>query len=578
MNYRLSLPKWHAALLVSSAILLTACNDSNNSSAVTPTASTPTPAQLREACPDLSGTQIAASDIGLESGEATITESSLVAAVDGPPALPEYCKVLGSIAPIDQAAPPITFQLNLPLDWNGKSVQYGGGGFNGSLVTGLGQLRNTPEGTPLPITRGYVTFGTDSGHRTADASAPTEVAEFALNDEAFENFAFASYKKVKDVAYEVVNQFYESAPSYSYYYGGSEGGREGLAMAQRFPADYDGIVSVVPVIRWTGLFHGFHRNTVALFDGGWMNDAEVATLGQGVVAACDQLDGLADGVIHDFLACQTQFNPQLLQCANDADAATRDDCLSTAQVDLVEALGSRFNFPFPLANGLISYPEWLHGVEDVTNGWARWITGPQPPVQPVDSDPSKSSRQHLYGDNFIRYVITQDPNFDLRNYDINDHGVRVQEVSQMMDSTDPDLSAFFERGGKLIIREDMGDYAQSPLAGIEYFESVEQRLGSEIVGNSARLYLATATTHSGNGESMTDGRVIPTNHDMLATLDQWVAESKAPADVLNLTLNEAEEPHETMATQKMCRYPNYPHYTGGDELSASSYECRPSVY
>ena len=103
------------------------------------------------------------------------------------------------------------------------------------MVTGLDQLPNAPEGTPLPITQGYVTFGTDSGHRTADASAPTEVAEFALNDEAFENFAFASYKKVKDVAYEVIGQFYERTPSYSYYYGHSEGGREGLTMQQRFP-------------------------------------------------------------------------------------------------------------------------------------------------------------------------------------------------------------------------------------------------------------------------------------------------------------------------------------------------------
>ncbi|WP_428396755.1 tannase/feruloyl esterase family alpha/beta hydrolase [Marinobacter salarius] len=578
MNYRFPTQKWHAAVLISGTILLTACNDNDGSAAFAPTPSTPSEAQLRAACPELSGMKIPASQIGLESGEATITDSTLVPAVDGPPTLPEYCQVLGSIAPVDQAAPPITYQINLPLDWNEKSVQYGGGGFNGSLVTGLDQLRNIPEGTPLPITQGYVTFGTDSGHRTADASAPTEVAEFALNNEAFENFAFASYKKVKDVAFAVVNQFYERAPSYSYYYGGSEGGREGLTMAQRFPTDYDGIVSVVPVIRWTGLFHGFQRNASALFDGGWMNDAEVETLGKGVVAACDQLDGLADGVIHDFLACQTQFNPQVLQCANDAEAAASDDCLSIAQIDLIEAVGSRYNFTFPLANGLMSYPEWLHGVEDVSRGFARWITGPQPPTQPVDSNPGNSSRQHLYGDNFIRYVITQDPNFDLRNYDVNNYGARIQEVSQLMDSTDPDLSAFFKQGGKLIIREDTGDYAQSPLTGMEYFESMEQRLGTEIVASSARLYLATATTHSGNGESMTDGRVIPTNHDMLATLDQWVTENDTPADVLTLILNESEQPHATLATQKMCRYPNYPHYTGGDELNASSYECRPSVY
>ncbi|QPL46079.1 tannase/feruloyl esterase family alpha/beta hydrolase [Halomonas sp. A40-4] len=560
----------YALVMLGNAGLLSACSSAEK----TPVSSFPTQAELRQSCASLARTKIPESAIGLPSGAATITNASLIETANQPQSLPEFCKIIGSIAPVDPVAPSITFQLNLPLVWNGKTVQYGGGGFNGSLVTALEPLRNAPEGAPLPITQGYVTFGTDSGHRIEDASAATEVAEFALNDEAFENFAYASYKKAKDVAFELIKQFYKREPLYSYYVGGSEGGREGLTMAQRFPTDYDGIVSVVPVIRWTGLFHGFQRNAVNLLNGGWMNADEIEMLGQSVVSACDQLDGLADGVIHNFHACQAQFNPHSLRCSNDTATAMPHDCLTSAQVDLIETAGERYNFPFPLANELTSYPGWLYGVEDVPGGFASWVTGPKPPSLPVDPDPRSTARQFLYGDNFIRYVITQDPNFDLRNYNVNDYAARVREVSALMDSTDPDLSAFFEHGGKLIIREDTGDYAQSPLAGIEYFNAVVEELGIENVNNSARLYLATATTHGGTGQSMTDGRVIPTNHDMLTILDQWVVEGETPDDALLLTRNKTSAPHTPFASQLMCRYPHYPHYIGGDLRVASSYECR----
>src|SRR5678815_3179990 len=109
-----------------------------------------------------------------------------------------YCRVLGTIAPVDPAAQLINFQVNLPTSWNGKALQYGGGGFNGTLVTGLAPLRDAAPGDPLPLTRGYVTLGTDSGHQ-ASAFAASELGTFALNDEMLTNFAYASYKKLKDV-------------------------------------------------------------------------------------------------------------------------------------------------------------------------------------------------------------------------------------------------------------------------------------------------------------------------------------------------------------------------------------------
>src|SRR5215831_11278345 len=204
-------------------------------------------------CADLTNLKIMPSEIGLPSGGATIA-SAQMATVPADPINPgatrEYCKVLGAVASLDPNAPPVNFEVNLPMQWNGKAVQYGGGGSNGVLITGLGPLRDARRDTPVPIARGFATWGTDSGHDNKKLSEPQA---FALNDEALTNMAYASYKKTHDVGARIAAAFYDRAPSKIYYYGGSEGGREALTMAQRFPNDFDGIVSVVPVANYTGI-------------------------------------------------------------------------------------------------------------------------------------------------------------------------------------------------------------------------------------------------------------------------------------------------------------------------------------
>ena len=159
------------------------------------------------------------------------------------------------------------------------------------------------------MTQGYATFGTDSGHQSS-AHPPTEVAAWALNDEALVNFAYASYKKVKDVAHALATDFYGTQPAQSYFFGGSEGGREGLTMAQRFPADYDGIVSVVPVINYIGLNHSFMRAQLLQMSDAWISPAKVKALGAGVAKACDALDGLEDGVVNNYFDCAVRFDPR----------------------------------------------------------------------------------------------------------------------------------------------------------------------------------------------------------------------------------------------------------------------------
>jgi Tannase and feruloyl esterase len=149
-------------------------------------------------------------------------------------------------------------------------VQYGGGGFNGVLITGLGLVPAARFDTPAPLAQGFVTYGTDSGHQNTPNVA---VQAFALNDEALTNFAHASYKKVRDVAVALMQKTYGKAPDKLYFVGSSEGGREGLTMAQRYPKDFNGIFARVPVINWTGLQHAGLKDGLALMDGGWISQA-----------------------------------------------------------------------------------------------------------------------------------------------------------------------------------------------------------------------------------------------------------------------------------------------------------------
>lgn len=549
---------------------------------LTACSSLPSAEQLRATCSGLAGKTIEAGAIGLPSGNAVVVSAALVAATPAAvsanaatPAVAEHCKVLGRIAPRDPAAQAINFQLNLPVQWNGKALQYGGGGFNGVLITGLAPLRDAAPGDPLPVTRGYATFGTDSGHQAA-AFPAHEPGAFASNDEMLENFAYASYKKVRDAAVQLMRVHYGRAPQRVYYFGGSEGGREGLTMAQRFPADYDGIVSVVPVVNWTGLFHAFVRNEVPQFND-WLDAAKAPLIAKAVNDACDALDGLADGVVNNYLACPGRVNWQALRCAGGSDAGAT--CLSDAELALLRDIHSPYTFPFALANGVTSYPPWLPGHEDSLDGpsapnLVRWVTGTAAPTVPPA--PASAATQWLYGSNWIRHAIARDANFDVRSYRPENFSARVQQTSALMDSTNPDLAPFFARGGKIIIRENAADRAQSALMGFDYVNAVIARLGASAVDASLRLYVSPASTHSGNSRSVTDKTPVPTMVDLLDPLDRWVSTGVAPTDAITQTRQAGLPPHAVQASRPMCRYPNYPHYTGGDVLLATSYACRPS--
>ncbi len=510
--------------------------------------------------------------IGLPTSGATIDSATLIAASPlavaerGPtpaslvtPAVPEYCKVLGRILPVDPAAPAILFQVNLPTKWNGRSVQYGGGGFNGTLISGLALMPAARFDLPAPLAQGYATVGTDSGHQTKPGDPPQA---FALNDEALVNFAHASYKKVRDVSVELMRRAYGAAPAKLYFVGSSEGGREGLTMAQRYPKDFDGIFSRVPVINWTALQFAGTRNGLASMGDAWIRPPLVKLVGDAVLAACDSADGAVDGLVSNPVGCRQRFDVTRLRCSG----APSDACLTDAQIKAVQALHSPYRFDFALANGVREYPGYGVSGEATpamgpTGGWGAWWSGSAAPVVPPVQ---ANGIAWFYGSGAIRYFYARDPAFDVRQTNPNDLRQRVEAVSALMDSTDPDLSAFRFRGGKLIILENMADYAQSPFAGIRYVDSVVERMGAGQVAEFLRLYTAPGVDHVGSG--------APGNVDMLSALADWVERGKPPAG-LQLVAQETKPPFAVTRSRPLCEWPRWPQYKGGDLNRAESFEC-----
>lgn len=498
------------------------------------------------------------------------TASQLAVAERGPtpsgritPANPVFCKVLGHIEPVDPKAPPVKFQVNLPVEWNGRSVQYGGGGFNGVLITGLGLPPAYPFDKPSPLARGFVTYGTDSGHDSKPGEPPQL---FALNDEAFENFAHRAYKKVRDAAVVLMQRAHGRKPDKMYFMGSSEGGREGLTMAQRYPDDFDGIFARVPVINWVGLQHAGTRSGLVTMGEGWINPAQVKLVGDAVRAACDKADGSDDALVQDPVACKAAFKIETLRCA---DGKSGDQCLNEAQIKAVNTLHATYKFPFTLANGLDDYPGWGVSGEDTpavgpSGGWIAWWLGTAPPAQPPAPN---NGIAWIYGAGGIQYVFARDPKLDVTTYKVEDHKSRLLEVSNLMDSTDPDLGRFRAHGGRLIMLEHMADYAQSPYAGIRYFESVERKLGKAETAEFARLYTAPGVDHVGSG--------APANVDMLSALVDWVEKGTAPGD-LEVTEQKVEAPSfATLRAMPLCRWPAWPHYKQGPMTAAASFTCAP---
>jgi Tannase and feruloyl esterase len=282
-----------------------------------------------------------------------------------------------------------------------------------------------------------------------------------------------------------------------------------------------------------------------------------------VLATCDASDGSKDDVVSNPVACKKAFDARKLSCPA---GQSGDGCLNAAQVKAVQTLQSPYKFGVELANGLDDYPGW--GVsgeatpgDGATGGWSSWWVGTSPPVHP--SLPT-NGRSWQYGSGAIRHIFARNPALDPSLYKPADHLKRIRQVSNLMDATNPDLSAFADRGGKLIMLEYMADYAQSPYAGIRYYENVVKDMGLAPVRRFMRLYTAPGVDHVGTG--------APGNVDMLSALSEWVEKGKAPGALLAVEQSVEAAPR-LLRGRPLCQWPQWPKYTSGDANMPSSFEC-----
>jgi len=326
---------------------------------------------------------------------------------------------------------------------------------------------------------------------------------------------------------------------------------------------------VVPVINWVGLQAAGARNGIALMGPGWVSPAKVKTLHKAVMEACDARDGLTDGIVSRYASCATVFDPHKLRCADGRDSET---CLTDAQIAAIETIRKPYVFPFALANGVTSYPGYNYGGEDQPDGMVAWSSGPKPPVYPLPP-PAEQSRAWYFGAGAVRYFLAGDPNLDPRQFRPEAFKARIARISTLMDSTDPDLSRFAARGGKLILKENMSDFAQSPFAGVEYYKSVVAKLGQGAVDEFVHFYVTAGANHGGTGVSSVDGAPLPRGVDLLADIDDWVDRGVAPHALVQVA-QEAKPPFVVTASRPMCRYPAWPRYKGeGSPKEAASFAC-----
>lgn len=552
-------------------------------------ASPPTAIAPVMACENLAQLSLPASAIALPTRGARITSAQVKAPTEAGPhpsngtwlhALPAYCEVKGEIDPVDATAPVIQFQLNVPRAWNGRAMHIGGGGLNGNIPANLAVVAASgspvsaamPPDVPYPLTRGYAMFGGDSGHQGP-------AGDWALNDEAWVNFAHAGLKKTRDAAVAVLMRLHGQRPRTTYFMGTSQGGREALEVAQRYPDDYEGVMANAPLIGYSA--HVLAKTVFATHQTGdaWLSPAAATLIAHEVMRQCDALDGLADGVISHYRACNALFGPergvtpyQAIRCADGSSppplasstsAGSPARCLSDAQIAMAVRLRSPTAFGFALAHGHTTLPAYGTGREH--SGWLNITPQPKVGERPNLGQPGTT----------VQYGILKDPTFKLLDLRLEAHRDRIQAASALIDSTNPDLSRFLARGGKLIVKSSSSDYAVNPQMLTAWYEAVIARHGAAAVERHLRYYVLPNTGHAGDGASLTTGKPIPSRFDMIRLLTDWVEQDLPPPDAPVGTTMDLTPPFSVKAAKPMCRFPLYPRYMGhGHPDRADSYLCQ----
>jgi len=520
-----------------------------------------TPAVAAASCESLSALKLA---------DTTITSAQIVAAgafippgATAPPAsvknLPAFCRVLLEIKPVKDSD--IKVEVWVPLTgWNGKYRGQGTGGFSGQIFY---------PGLVLAVSRGYASASTDTGH-----AAPGTEATWALgHPEKITDFGYRAIHEMTVKAKAIIQAFYGEAPKHSYFAGCSNGGRQALMEAQRFPNDYDGILAGAPANYWTRVFATFIWDIQAAQKdpASYIPARKIPAISAAVIAACDAHgeDGVNDGILNDPRECH--FDPATIVCKT----ADSNDCLTAPQATALQKIYSGPVYSAPKdAKGKQIFPGFLPGGEAGTGGWLAWVTGTTP----------GKDLQTAFASGFFTNMITSKEPIDLKTADV-ENAVKIADEQQgkTLNATDPNLRPFMAHGGKLILYHGWSDAALPPEGAINYFNSVELAMGRDVASKVLRLYMVPGMQHCAGGPGPSsfgqNGAQDDPQHDIYAALEQWVEKGTAPDKIIAAKPRYESGPAQGIAqgepmTRPLCPYPQEARYKGtGDTNDAANFAC-----
>lgn len=469
------------------------------------------------------------------------------------PDLQAFCRVAGIAKPSSDSD--IKFEVWLPAaGWNGRLWGASNGGFAGLMPyesLGGGSLGGG-------LAEGYVAVGTDTGHEGDVTDASWAIG----HPEKVIDYGYRAIHEVTVRAKAILSAFYGRKATYSYFTGGSNGGRQALIEAQRYPDDYDGIIAGAPDIDYTHVFAGMASIDFVWFGkkAGYFPPSKLPAIQAAALAACDSLDGIKDGVIDDPRRCT--FDPSVLLC----QGPETDKCLTPPQLAALRTIYAGQVLP-----GGARVHGYSPGAETGSGGWSwdGWIT----------SSPQAESNFHKFALGYFGDLVFGDPKWDFHTFD-PDRDIRVadQKLSPIMNATDPDLKKFVAHGGKLILYHGWDDQVIPPLATVDYYERVRDTIGQKATADAVRLFMVPGMMHVYGGPGPNSfgqfaaGAGDP-NMKIGAALQRWVEEGTAPERII-ATKRKNDPPNEVVRTRPLCAFPNVAHYRGtGSTDDAASFDC-----
>jgi len=460
--------------------------------------------------------------------------------------LPAFCRVGVTDRPTSDSD--IKTEVWLPAAWNGRYRASGNGGFAGEIYFG---------DMAAAVAEGYAASGTDTGHAGIE---PT----FALgHPEKLKDFGWRAVHDMTVQTKALAKAFYGKPVERAYFASCSDGGREALMEAQRFPEDFDGILAGAPAYNWTALVSAATANdqTLMASAAAYLPGSKLPAITAAVLAACDAQDGLKDGVLGNPVKCG--FDPAVLTCTG----AETDACLTAPQVATLKAIDAAKVD----AQGKEVFPGYSPGAESAPGSWGVWIVG---------KAQGDSTLMEFYGVGYFRDFVYEREDWNLATFDFDrDSKMALAKTGAALNATDTNLKPFAARGGKLVMYHGWNDPAIPALSSVAYYDGVVATMGKSATDAAVRLYMVPGMLHCGGGPGAADfgqGGVSirrDAQHDVFTALQQWVEAGKAPGTLTATKFVGEDETKGVVMTRPLCAYPAWARYVKGDPMEASSFAC-----